>query len=325
MAKLFKIKNRSKSSKGKTAITIIISLISMTAAAFALAILWQGIQDVPQVKAAHEQSSSSSETETFASSSSSSAVSKPITYGLSGNTSSASSAKNENEIPPEESKFNPPREGYEYAVKETKPVELDYFDDAIFFGDSITTGIASYNLMSNASVAAYTGLSTVDAISRKCIDMGGEERLTLLEAAETYGDKSKVYIMLGGNSLGYDKETFIDGYSRFVDAVTAMYPNAVIYIQSMTPVTDNVSQTYPSVSHEIVNDYNLAILQMAKEKRLYFVDSANALMDENGKLPSAASPVDGMHFGPEYYLKWFDYLMAHTVPEKEKPQSSSQG
>jgi lysophospholipase L1-like esterase len=207
------------------------------------------------------------------------------------------------------------REKFPYALEESEPVSASYFDDAIFFGDSISTGIPLYNVMPNAKVIAFTGIATVNALTSECIDTD-EGRKTMLDAALAYGDQKKVYIMLGGNGLGYDEETFIAGYREFVDGVKAQYPNATIYIQSMTPVTDYAYLTYPSVSNELIEQYNVAIHDMAKEKGVVYLDVAEALMDDSGRLPDAASPVDGMHFSPEYYAKWFAYLRNHAIPDK---------
>ena len=39
------------------------------------------------------------------------------------------------------------------------------------------------------------------------------------------------------------------------------------------------------------------------------------MKDENGMLTDEASPADVMHFGPDYYTKWFEYLKTHTVEQ----------
>ena len=49
------------------------------------------------------------------------------------------------------------------------------------------------------------------------------------------------------------------------------------------------------------------------EKEVYYLNVAECMKDENGMLPDEASPADGMHFGPDYYSKWFEYLKRHTV------------
>ena len=211
--------------------------------------------------------------------------------------------------------FRQRREEYAYALPETTKVPTSYFDDAIFFGDSISTGIPLYNVMPNARVMAFTGIGTFNVATKECI-MTDDGRKTLLDAALQYGEKAKVYIMLGGNGLGSDKESFVADYRNFLRMVKAQYPKSLIYVQTMTPVTDDAYKTYPSVSNAIIEEYNLALQDMAQEERVLFLDVASALMDENGKLPKQASPVDGMHFSAEYYTKWFDYLRTHTAAPK---------
>jgi len=209
----------------------------------------------------------------------------------------------------------PPRPQFPGAVQESTPVESSYFDDAIFFGDSISTGIPLYRVMPNAQVVAYTGVNLRTILEDKVVDIDEAERATLLEAARQYGDKGKVYILLGGNNLYLDKELFIQAYREFVLAVREQYPKAVIYLQSMTPVTesDKCKEMYPDVTNEKLEEYNQAIYQLSSELGVYFVDTAAALMDSGGKLPDTASPVDGMHFSAEYYRKWFGYLKTHTA------------
>lgn len=207
-----------------------------------------------------------------------------------------------------------PREQFPGAVAGSEAVEDSYFDDAIFFGDSISTGIPLYKSMPGAQVVAYTGVDMGNALTGAVIDVDGE-RMTLLEAAKQYGNKGKVYILLGGNSLGLSKEDFVGCYREFVLAVREQYPDAVIYLQSMTPVTESETcqELYPHTTNARLDEYNLAIYELSQDLGVSFVDVASALMTSEGKLPEEASPVDGMHFGAVYYLKWADYLKTHTV------------
>lgn len=208
------------------------------------------------------------------------------------------------------------REEFYYALPQTaQKTDKSYYDDALFFGDSISVGIPGYHVMENAAVVAFQGINTININTKEVIDVNGDgNRVTMLQAAKTqYPDKSKIYIMLGSNGLGYDKQPFIQGYADFIDAVKAAYPGAKIYIESMLPVTVNAHTVYPTVSNEKINEYNIAIMELAKSKGAYFVDTAVSVMDDAGRLPTEASPSDGMHIGPEYYLKMFDYLSWHTA------------
>lgn len=206
------------------------------------------------------------------------------------------------------------------AVPASEPVENTYFDDAIFFGDSISTGISLYHIADNTAVVAMTGINPDNINYKEVIDAddGSDRRLTVLDAAKAHGARKKVYIMLGGNGIGYDIKTFITGYRTFLTSVKAQYPDAVIYLQSMTPVVaDYVNEFDPTMNNEKIDTYNLEICKLAQEEGVYYLDVASAFKDETGALPKEASPVDGLHFTPEYYAKWFAYLKKHTVEESE--------
>lgn len=212
------------------------------------------------------------------------------------------------------------REAIAGSVPLSKPVGYSYFEDAIFFGDSISTGIPLYmqTMVKGAAVIASQGVSPGGALTSQCINTDSG-RVTMLEAAKGKGERQKVYIMLGANALDYDEATFIKGYTEFLQAVKAEYPDAVIYVQSMLPVTANVNNVYPSenINNERISGYNASICKMAIEQGVNYVDVAQGIVDENGMLPNEASPLDGMHLTSEYYMKWFDYLRNHTVNPKK--------
>lgn len=200
------------------------------------------------------------------------------------------------------------------AVALSGAVDSSYFDDAIFFGDSISTGIPLYHMADNAAVVAMTGINPDNINYRQAIDTGEEERVTLLQAAAAHGERGKVYIMLGGNGLGLDMDAFIRGYKTFLDSVQQQYPGAVIYLQSITPVVEGYQNEFvPDIDNDKIDEYNREILALAQREGVYYLDVASALKDPEGNLPTEASPVDGMHFTPEYYTRWFDYLKTHTV------------
>lgn len=204
------------------------------------------------------------------------------------------------------------------SVPESGEVESAYFDDALFIGDSISTGIPLYHIADNAAVVAFTGINTESINTREVIETP-EGRITMLEAANATAPRGKVYIMLGGNGIDFDKETFIKGYRAFVLSIKEAFPDAVIYLQSMTPVTKNVQETYnnPNLNNERIREYNDAVAELAGSLQVHYLNIYEALADDEGYLPPEASPVDGMHFTPEYYAKWFRYLRTHTVEAKK--------
>lgn len=218
----------------------------------------------------------------------------------------------------------PPPSGYARelaagAVSPSPAVDYSYFSDAIFFGDSISTGIQLYmkTMVPDTAVIAQNGVSPGTALTSQCIDVNGT-RVTMPEAAKTKGERTKVYIMLGSNALDLDKDSFMKGYQEFLTAIKEMYPESTIYVQSMLPVTSSVNNTYPSknINNTRISEYNDAIRLMALNQGVNYVDVSQCMVNADGMLPTEASPLDGMHLIPEYYIKWFDYLRTHTVPGK---------
>lgn len=203
---------------------------------------------------------------------------------------------------------------YSQPVPQSQRVTSSYFDDALFVGDSITAGIQSYALMKNASVVAFTGINTDTIMTREVIRNDAGELETMPQAISRYPDVKKIYVMLGANGIAWiGKESFVENYGVFLDAIRQTHPDADIYVQSILPVTAAKEAEDSQFANSKIREYNAALLQMAQEKEYYYLDVAEAFVDENGCLPDEASPTDGIHFGPKYYEVWFEYLKEHVA------------
>ena len=196
-------------------------------------------------------------------------------------------------------------------VPQSDWVGSDYFDDAVFVGDSITDGIKLYGVMNNATVIAHTGINPETILYKEVIktDSGTVSVLDALAQVEA----GKIYVMQGANGVAFiNRDKFIEYYGQLLDEIKKIHPNATIYVQSILPVTAAKSSD-PLYANDKIDSYNQALLELTKEKQVYYLNVAEAFKDENGNLPDEASPKDGMHFGADYYTKWFDYLKTHTV------------
>ena len=190
-------------------------------------------------------------------------------------------------------------------------VDSEYFDDAMFVGDSITYGMQVYNTMTNATIIAHTGINPQTILSKAVIQQDGET-LTVLEAMGRH-DPGKIYIMLGANGVAFLEEAdMMNFYGQFIESVPKQHPDALVYVQSILPVTAEKSQD-ERYSNDRIDQYNISLMNLCKEKGVHYLNVAEAFKDEDGNLPSEASPKDGMHFGSTYYMKWFDYLKCHAV------------
>lgn len=214
-------------------------------------------------------------------------------------------------------------EEWTYVIDKSKPVPLqpavkdDFFSDAMFVGDSITTGIDLYNIVKGAPVVAYTGINSNTILTRQ-VFRSGSSKITFLQQMKKYNPKH-IYIMLGINGIAFQsKEKFISGYSDFVDAVKKQHPNANIYLQSILPVTANKQKSDSRFANSKINSYNKAILKLAEEKGVYYLNVAESFKNSSGNMPGAAS-ADGIHFGTAYYRRWIEYLRRHVVRRATPP------
>ena len=118
-------------------------------------------------------------------------------------------------------------------------MDNSYFEDAAFVGDSRTDGFMIYSGIGCGENLTSNGLSIFKLEEKKALTIDGQ-KYTLLEALalKQYG---KVYLSLGVNELGYyDDQGFYDAYCKAIDDIRACQPNAVIYIQGLIPLNEDV-------------------------------------------------------------------------------------
>ncbi len=201
---------------------------------------------------------------------------------------------------------------YGEKVPESEAVLDEYFDDAVFIGNSQIEGISIYSSMKNATIFAGKGIMVDTIFTKEVIKTKDGTRITIMDALskEQFG---KVYIMLGANELGWAFDyLFIEQYGKVIDEIKKLQPDAKIYVNAIMPVSKEKSNKDKIYNNKNIDSYNNLILNMTKEKEVYFIDSKEALADEEGNLPEDAG-TDGIHFNSTYYEKWFNYLETHTV------------
>ena len=204
-------------------------------------------------------------------------------------------------------------------VPESEEVEMEYFEDALFIGDSRTDGLRLYSGIQGADFYCYKGLTIFEVDERKIVELNGST-YSVVEALEKGPQYAKIYISLGVNELGYyNDDAYHQAFSEFLDTVKALQPDAIIYLENLVPVNPQKCAEYkqPSyVNNDRVAAYNAIYPQLATEHQVALLDVASALSDENGILPADAT-ADGVHFTKAWYQKWLAYLMNHTVSQEE--------
>lgn len=225
--------------------------------------------------------------------------------------------------PPEDQPDGPPQDSvpenvpYDFSqpVPQGEAVDNSYFDDAAFVGDSRTDGFMLYSGIGTGRNLTSNGLSIFKLAEKKALNIDGK-KYTLLEALalEEYG---KVYLSLGINELGvHNDKGFYNSYCAAIDAIRAVQPNAVIYIQGLIPLNEKQIQEYNGNKYNLTNEhlrvYNDLMQKVAEEKQVAYLDLYTEFADENGSLPEGISR-DGVHLKKDACIQWLDYLKTHTV------------
>lgn len=197
------------------------------------------------------------------------------------------------------------------VVPPSAAVERDYFDDAVFIGDSRTEGLYINTGLTNALFLAHQGLTVDEMYTKEVITVNGR-KATVMDALAQASFR-KVYIMLGINETGWVYDNiFIEKYGEIIDGIREINPDAVIYVQSILPVSREVSETHSYIKNQRISTYNQLLQEMAEEKGVYYVNVAEAVADSDGSLP-ADMATDGIHLKKEPCETWLTYLREHTV------------
>lgn len=189
--------------------------------------------------------------------------------------------------------------------------DLSYFDDAIFIGNSRTQGLFLYTGLSSTSYT-YQGLKVDTVFTEKVINMNGQ-KITIADAVKQNHNFSKAYIMLGINELGWKvRSLYVEKYKEIIAMIREVNPNAVIYVQSILPVTQVVSEKDKVYNMTNIREFNQLLKDMCRDTNTIYLNVSEAVEDTNGYLPEEASS-DGIHLNRSYCFKWLEYLRTHTT------------
>lgn len=209
-------------------------------------------------------------------------------------------------------------------LPENGSVDISYFDNATFVGDSLTEGLRIYPNIPN-SVVGHAQFVSTKSLSPKSfiegvISFEGDyrpEQNGIEAIVET--NPGKVYITLGTNALvSMSDEQFMLYYSQMVDILKERLPSTVFYICSITPTTEAYAIERPNFSWDRVYQVNSQIAKMCNEKGINYINLHETLAGENGYMKTEYES-DGIHLKPSGYSAWIEYLMRHTVHRPDNP------
>lgn len=213
-----------------------------------------------------------------------------------------------------------PEYTYGLPVYEKQPaVDMSYFNDAIFIGDSrmedfgIFSGAARHSTFYAKLGLTLEKLINNDSSKNVKFKVNGED-MYLLDALRKNNDFKKVYVMMGYNELGWPgTASFKAYYERLLTSIREIKPDAIIYVYCVIPVGRSPRDADLSVENNTrIAEFNKVIQEICKEGKYHYLNVQEVMIDSEGYLPDYAA-TDGIHPTPEYYKIWLEYTKSHTI------------
>ena len=240
--------------------------------------------------------------------------------------SSSVEDKSEPESSVEQSSETPAESSAESKPAGT-PVDASWFDDAVFIGDSVTLKLSYY--AEGGDLGETTFLCGGSLGYNNCLwDIDHEDNVhpvyngvkyTIFDGVELIKPK-KIFVMMGMNDIGlYGIDGTVDAMKETTSKLAEKCPDAVIYIESVTPMVSN--SDLGDLNNVNIRAFDEKLKEVCAERGYKYLDVYSAVADENGDLipeycgdpPTDDNPNGmGLHFTNEGCKVWADYLKANV-------------
>lgn len=227
----------------------------------------------------------------------------------------AEAAAAENMTGKDETAENPENTGAAPAITYSfETVTEDYFNDAVFIGDSRTVGLFEYGgLEDRADFFAKISLTIYDVFTAQVAKDEETGRMITVEEALSKKQYGKIYLMLGINELGTgNTEYFMKEYRAVIDRLRELQPEAVIFVEGIMRVTATKNEEDPIFNNKNINEKNAEIAKLADNGSIFYIDVNEAVCDENGNLNEEYT-IDEVHLKAKYYNIWKQFLLEHGI------------
>lgn len=201
-----------------------------------------------------------------------------------------------------------------FLVKKKKlkftTVADNYFQDAVFIGDSRTVGIAQYADIPDATFLCKTSLTVYD-YHKNVITY--ENKKTSIHDVLAQKQFKKVYFMVGINECGYGtNEDYAKTYREIIQDIRSLQPDALIYVQGNLFVTDHKSKSNSKITNERIQERNDIIQSLENKYDIFYLDINESDLCKDGALIPEYT-WDEVHIKAQYYSIWKDFYLSHAI------------
>ncbi|MGG3311176.1 GDSL-type esterase/lipase family protein [Paenibacillus lautus] len=181
------------------------------------------------------------------------------------------------------------------ATESKDSVETAYqvfFQNSVFFGDSITEGLSFHDVLKEENVLAGAG---------KTAEFALQDMDELIKR-----EPERIFILLGSDDILWPadnpKAYSMKNYAKLIGTIKEKLPQAKVTLLSVTPVTAKAEELEPRYKN--INDYNQGLKELAEKENIGYVDLSPIFSNGSNDLYDS----DGIHFKPEFYTRMLDLL-----------------
>lgn len=191
----------------------------------------------------------------------------------------------------------------------------DYFDDAVFVGDSVSLMLSYYaadtGALGDAQFLVRGSYSVAHALNGTMLMTYRGAQLSLPDAIAATGAK-KVFLMLGMNDIALNGiDATMESWDTLLWAIKKVCPEVEIVIQSMTPIYTGGEKG--RLTNANVDTYNRRLKDFAEEKGYGFLDVASSMKDAAGGLAESYCSDQYVHLTQAGAAAWVKVLMAYAT------------
>ncbi|HIV86804.1 MAG TPA: SGNH/GDSL hydrolase family protein, partial [Candidatus Pygmaiobacter gallistercoris] len=133
----------------------------------------------------------------------------------------------------------------------------------------------------------------------------------------------RMIITYGTNNTYMSTEEFIEAYEEALDVLEESWPYADLIIAAVPPVGEDKEDA--ERVQETIDAFNAALLELAEERDLHFLNTSEVLLGEDGYLKSDYVEADGMHLTAEGAEALVKYVRTHSyITEDRRPELQPQ-
>ena len=199
--------------------------------------------------------------------------------------------------------------------------EVEFFNRAVFLGDSVMVGLGNYTKSHPTSVLSNTNFLTATSFSAWHAIRGIEKdkfqpkyngvKMSVWDSIAQM-DVDRVFMMFGTNDLIMaDVNKTANNIIGVSDKIAAAKPGVEIHIISMTPV-------YSTTNKNALNNTNIPMLDeqlklLCAERGYHYVDLYSSLVGADGALIPSFCSDKYVHHNMKAYSVWDKVLATHAA------------